>query len=132
METIGNRPNDEREKPDDLRLVEELESLYREVAQSDHPGTELESGIEDHCQGEKGDGLHPPDAIAGMDSGTEAARRHSQRNLPGREELLERLNRIKHAYEMMLTYWPYVSGDLPAEGVKQSDLSSLPRYRDAP
>jgi hypothetical protein len=118
MKTIGNRPGVEGEKRDDRRLVEEVESLYHEVARLDHPGTELEQhGIEDHRQGEKGDGLHP---IIGMDSDAETARRYSEGNLPGREELLERLNRIRRAYEMMLTCWPYASVDSSMADIKRT------------
>lgn len=33
------------------------------------------------------------------------------------EELMERLNKVRGAYEKMLTYWPYASGDSPVAGI---------------
>jgi len=75
-ETIDNRPRDEDENHDDRRLVEELESLYHEVARRDQPYASAK-----------------------------------------REELMERLNKIRGAYERMLTYWPYASGDSPMAGI---------------
>ena len=120
METIGNRPKHEGEGPDDRRLVEELESLYHEVARSDHPDADLERGIGDHRQGQRGDRLHPSGTISGVDSDAEIARRYGEPNLPCREELLERLNKIRGAYDMMLTYWPYASADSSAAGIKRN------------
>jgi hypothetical protein len=120
METIDNRPRDEGESRDDRRLVEELESLYHEVARLDHPDAASEETIRDLHQGQKGDGLHPAGAISGLDPAAETARRYSDRNPPCREELLERLNRIRSAYEMMLTYWPYASEGSPMVGIKKT------------
>ena len=76
MDTIDNRPQDEDASRGDRRLLEELESLYHEVARRDQPYASAK-----------------------------------------REELMERLNKVRGAYEKMLTYWPYASGDSPIAGI---------------
>jgi len=45
METTDIRPSDEGENRDDRHLVEELESLYHEVARSDHLDAGLGRGV---------------------------------------------------------------------------------------
>jgi hypothetical protein len=120
MEMIDNRPRDESESRDDRRLVEELESLYHEVARLDHPDAVSETGIGDLHQGQKSDGLHPAGAISGLDPAAETIRRYSDHKPEGREDLMERLNKIRGAYEMMLTYWPYSSGDSPMAVIKKT------------
>ena len=117
---MDNRPRDEGESGDDRRLVEELESLYHEVARLDHPETASKEGIGDLHQDQKVDGLHPTGAISSIDPAAETARRYSDHNLPCREALTERLNKIRDAYEMMLTYWPYTSGDSHMAGMKKT------------
>jgi hypothetical protein len=120
METIDNRPRDEDESRDDRRLVEELESLYYEVARLDHPDAVSEEGIRDLHQGQKSDGLHPAGAISGLDPAVETTGRYSDHKPQGREEFMKRLNKIRDAYEMMLTYWPYSSGDSPMAVIKKT------------
>ena len=120
METIDNQPRDEGKSRDDRRLVEELESLYHEVARSDHPDAASEEGIGDLHPGQMILELYPAGAIPGLDPAAETARRYSDHNPPCREELMERLNKIRGAYEMMLTYWPYASGDSPMAGIKKT------------
>jgi hypothetical protein len=119
METIDSRPKDKGENREDRRLVEELESLYHEVARLDHPDTDLEQGIGDLRQGHMIEEMHPDGAISGLDPSAETAHRYSDHKPPCREELMERLNKIRGAYEMMLTYWPYASGDSPMAGPKK-------------
>jgi hypothetical protein len=120
METSDNRPRDEGESHDDRRLVEELESLYHEVARSDHPDSASEKGIEDLHSGKMIPRLYPDGAISDIDPAAETTRRHRDQNPPYREALMERLNKIRGAYEMMLTYWPYASGDSPMAGIKKT------------
>jgi hypothetical protein len=120
METMDSRPGDEGKSSDDRRLVEELESLYHEVARLDHPDTHLEPGIGYLNPVQKGEGLRAADAISGLDPAAETARRYRDHNPRSREELLERLNRIRGAYEMILTYWPHAPVDLPVVGIKQT------------
>ncbi len=119
METTDNQPQDEGESRDDRRLVEELESLYYEVARLDQLDASSEGGIGDLHPGQMILELYPAGAISGLDPAAETfkARRRSDHNLPCREELMERLNKIRDAYEKMLTYWPYASGDSPVAGI---------------
>lgn len=120
METTGNRPGDDGEGHDDRRLVEELESLYHEVARSDHPDTELGQRIGGSLQVQISDGLHQTGAISGLDPDAEIRRRLGDRKQPTREELVDRLHKIKGAYEMMLTYWPYAAGGSSITGMKKT------------
>ncbi len=118
METIDNRPSDEGESRDDRRLAEELESLYHEVARSDHPDTNSEQGAGDLHQGQESHGLHEVRAISDLNPAA-APLRYGHRNAQRRGELLEKLNKIRGAYEMMLMYWPYASGDSSMAGIKK-------------
>jgi hypothetical protein len=120
METTDNRPRDEGENHDDRRLIEELESLYHQVAGLDQPNAPAAESIGDFDPGQKIQEVPSAGAISDLDPVSEilkAARRRSDHNLPCREELMERLNKIRDAYEKMLTYWPYASGDSPMAGI---------------
>jgi hypothetical protein len=118
METMDNRPQDEGESDGDRRLVEELESLYHQVARFDQPDPSAEN-IGDLHPGQKIQEVRPAGAISDLDPAAETfkARRRSDHNPPCREDLMERLNKIRDAYEKMLTYWPYASGNSPMAGI---------------
>jgi hypothetical protein len=94
MEETKDGPNVEGGKPADHGLEEELESLYRRVAQVDQPDASVEKSVDDTHGGDK-------------DVADLPRRADPRENLPTREILLERLMAIQDAYERILTYWPY-------------------------
>jgi hypothetical protein len=116
MDTIDNRPQDEGESRSDSRLVEELESLYHEVARLDQAYVS-EEGAGDLYPGQRIQELRPAVAISGLDTAVETTGRCSDHHPPCREELMERLNKVRGAYEKMLTYWPYASEDSPVADI---------------
>jgi hypothetical protein len=118
METIDNRPQDEDESHDDRHLVKELESLYHQVARLDQQDASAESTGDLHPGGENHE-ARPTGAISGLDTATETFKpsKSSDHDMTHREELMERLNKIRDAYEKMLTYWPYASGDSPMAAI---------------
>jgi hypothetical protein len=116
MDTTDNRPQDEGEGRGDRRLAEELESLYLEVARLDQAYA-LEESTRDLYPGKRIQELCPGGGISGLDTAMETTGRCSEHHPPCREELMERLNKVRGAYEKMLTYWPYASGDSPMAGI---------------
>lgn len=116
MDKIDNRSQDEGEGRGDRRLAEELESLYLEVARLDQAYASEES-TRDLSPGQRIQKLRPEGAISGPDTAMDTTGRCSEHHPLCREELMERLNKVRGAYEKMLTYWPYASGDVPTAGI---------------
>lgn len=86
---------------DDRGLAEELEFLYRRVAQVDQPDASVEKVA---------------DAHGGDEDPLEIRQRDDPRkNPPNREKLLERLMVIQDAYERILTCWPYAALESPSQ-----------------
>ena len=92
MEKTEDLSNIEGANHDDHGLSEELESIYRRVAQLDQPDASVE----------KGD-THGDD----KDFKDLQRRTAPYQNQPNQEELMEKLMAIKDRYEQLLTYWPF-------------------------
>lgn len=116
MNTIGNAHRDEDGSRSDRRLVEELESLYHEVARLDQ-AYPTQEGIEGGRPVQSVQEQQPAGAASEPDTAVETAIWCDDHHPPCREALLERLDKVRDAYEKMLACWPYASGDSPMAGV---------------
>lgn len=115
MNRTDKEPRDTAERSSDRHLVAELESLYQTVArldQADSPDEGPVSGI-GFVRGMR---TQRADAPAGPDAAGRNGRRSDQPPLR-RDDLMERLDRIREAYEKMLTCWPYAAGNSPPAGI---------------
>lgn len=115
MNRTDNKPRDEAERSSDHRLVEELETIYQAVARLDQADT-LNEGPGGGIGSIRGMRALRADAPADPDAAGQNGRRNDQPPLR-RDDLMERLDRIREAYEKMLTCWPYASGNPPPAGI---------------
>jgi hypothetical protein len=111
MEITKESLNVEDDNRADHRLAEELESLYRRVAQLDQPDASPENGTD-----ALGDDNHFM-APGRLDA--------PQQNPLNREKLMERLMAIQNAYERILTCWPYTVGCPPQPSSKKVSTERL-------
>lgn len=79
----------------DQELSAELESLYRDVAQSDKPGAQGKGNV--YAQRANNDREVNDLTVTGG----------GPRYLTNQAEMMEKLAAITEAYEKILTYWPY-------------------------